>query len=334
MQARRALLAAALAAPWAAPWAAPLARPARAQPADAWPARPIRVVAPYSPGGQTDTVIRMLAPKMQEVLGQPIVVENRTGAGGTIGAGLVAQAAPDGYTLLIESFSFVVVPLIAKGLAFDYETAFAPIAQAVSLPYVLVVRRDFPAPHDPAGFLAEAKRREARPITYGTPGIGTPGHLAGALLANRAGIALEHVAYSGGQDAARDLVAGNIDAAISTANTLRPLVEDGRAHGIALTSVERRGSLARLPTFAESGFPGFDITSWNGLFAPAGTPPAIVAKLNAAVRHATGDAEIVRRLALTGNDAISADSAAFAARIAQDRATVKRIVAEAGLRFE
>jgi len=331
MPARRALLAAGLVA---AGLPAALPRPATAQPAEAWPARPIRVIAPYSPGGQTDTVIRMLAPKMQEVLGQPIVVENRTGAGGTIGAGLVAQAAPDGYTLLIESFSFVVVPLVAKGLGFDYEVAFIPVAQAVSLPYVLVVRRDFPGPHDPAGFIAEARRRQARPVTYGTPGIGTPGHQAGALLANRAGIALEHVAYRGGQDAARDLIAGTIDAAISTANTLRPLVEDGRAHGIALTSAERRGSLARLPTIAESGYPGFDITSWNGIFAPAGTPEPVVAKINAAVRHATGDAEIVRRLALTGNDAVSADAAAFAARVAQDRATVKRIVAETGLRFE
>ncbi|MBX9702308.1 MAG: twin-arginine translocation pathway signal protein [Acetobacteraceae bacterium] len=323
MPARRALLLAA--------GSAALPRPAVAQD-PAWPSRPIRVIAPYSPGGQSDTVIRMLAPKMQELLGQPIVVENRTGAGGTIGAGLVAQAPADGHTLLFESFSFVVVPLIAKGLGFDYETAFVPVAQAVTLPYVLVVKRDFPPPHDLAGFVAEARRRPG--ITYGTPGVGTPGHLAGALLAHRAGIRLEHVPYRGGQDAARDVIAGNIDAAISTANTLRPLVEDGRAHGIALTSAERRGSLARLPTIAESGYPGFDITSWNGLFAPAGTPAPVVARLNAAVRHGTTDAEIVRRLALTGNEAVSAEAAAFAARIARDRETVRRIVAEAGIRID
>ena len=312
--------------------ALPRAALAQAPAEAAWPARPIRVIAPYSPGGQTDTVIRMLAPRMQEALGQPIVIENRTGAGGSIGAGVVAQSPADGYTLLLESFSFVVVPLIAKGLSFDYETAFVPVAQAVTLPYVLIVRRDFPPPHDLAGFVAQAKRTPG--LTYGTPGIGTPGHLAGALLGSRAGIRLEHVPYRGGQDAARDLIAGNIDAAISTANTLRPLVEDGRAHGIALTSAERRGSLARLPTIAESGYPGFDITSWNGLFAPAGTPPAVVARLNAALRKGTRDPEIARRLAQTGNEPMDQDAAAFAERVRQDRATVKAIVAETGIRVE
>ncbi len=308
---------------------ASLARPALSQ--TPWPARPVRVIAPYSPGGQTDTVIRMLAPKMQEALGQPVVIENRTGAGGTIGAGVVAQAPADGYTLLFESFAFVVAPLVAKGLTFSYEAAFIPVALAVVLPYVLITKRDFPGPHDLGGFVAAAKRNPG--VTYGTPGIGSAGHLAGALLAHRAGVVLEHVAYRGGQDAARDVIAGNVDAAISTANTLRPLVDDGKAWGIALTSIDRRGSLARLPTIAES-YPGFDITSWNGLFAPAGTPPDIVAKLNAALRSATRDPAIAQRLAATGNEAMDVDQAVFADRVARDRATVKQIVAETGLKLE
>jgi tripartite-type tricarboxylate transporter receptor subunit TctC len=319
-----------LAAPrLAAAQGAPSGEPASG--AQSWPNRPIRVIAPYSPGGQSDTVIRMLQARMQEFLGQPIVIENRTGAGGTIGAGIVAQAPPDGYTLLFESFSFVVVPFIAKGLHFDYETAFVPVAQAVALPYVLIVRRDFPA-HDLAGFVAAAKAAPS-PVTYGTPGIGTPGHLAGALLASRAGIRLEHVPYRGGQDAARDLVAGQIDAAISTANTLRPLVQDGRAHGIALTSAERRGSMAELPTIAET-YPGFDITSWNGLFAVAGTPEPILRRLEAAVHHANADPELRRRLALTGNDAVTESSADFAARIRREREVVRKIVQETGIRIE
>lgn len=326
---RRRLIRAAAAIPLAA---AALPRPALSQgAADGYPTRPVRVIAPYSPGGQTDTVIRLLAPRMQEALGQPIVVENRTGAGGTIGAGVVAQAPADGHTLLFESFAFVVAPLIAKGLTFDYETAFIPVVQAVTLPYVLVVRRDFPPPHTVPGFVVAAKRSPG--VTYGTPGIGSAGHLAGALLAHRAGIRMEHVAYRGGQDAARDVIAGNIDAAISTANTLRPLVEEGRAHGIALTSIDRRGSLARLPTIAET-YPDFDITSWNGLFAPAGTPAPALAKLNAAVRHATRDAEIARRLTQTGNEPMDQDAEAFQARVRRDRETVKRIVAETGLKLD
>jgi tripartite-type tricarboxylate transporter receptor subunit TctC len=334
MPGRRAALltAAAAAGTLAGPPAAVPRRAAAQGAAEGFPTRPVRVVVPYSPGGQSDTVMRLLAPRMQEALGQPIVVENRTGAGGTIGAGVVAAAPADGHTLLFESFTFVVVPLIAKGLPFDHETAFVPVAQAVTLPYVLVVRRDFPA-RDLAGFVAAARARPGG-VTYGTPGIGTVGHLAGALLESRAGIRLEHVPYRGGQDAARDLIAGNIDAAISTANTLRPLVEDGRAHGIALTSAERRGSLARLPTIAEGGYPGFDINSWNGLFAPAGTPPAAVARLEAAVQAATRDPEVARRLALTGNEPVAEGGEAFAARIRRDREVVRRIVAETGMRIE
>ena len=323
MTARRTLLAAAalLAAP----------RLARAQDQGAWPTRPIRVVTPYAPGGQSDTVIRLLQPKMAEALGQPLVIENRTGAGGSIGAGLVAAAPADGYTLLFESFTFVVVPLIQRGLTFDYETAFAPIGQAVALPYVLAVKRDLPA-RTLAEFVALAKARPG--IAYGTPGVGTPGHLAGGLLASRAGIRLEHVPYRGGADAARDLAAGTLDCALATANSLRPIIQDGRAHGIGLTSATRRGTLAELPTFAESGFPGFDITSWNGLFAPAATPQPVREKLEAALASATRDEPTRQRLALTGNDAVTESSADFAARIQRDRATVRQLVQEAVLRVE
>jgi tripartite-type tricarboxylate transporter receptor subunit TctC len=321
MTARRQLIAAATAA---------LAVP-RLAIAQAWPARPVRIVAPYAPGGQADTVIRLLQPKLTEFLGQPIVIENRTGAGGSIGAGVVANAAPDGYTLLFESYAFVVVPLIHRGLSFDYETAFAPIGQAVALPYVLVVKRDFPA-RSLAEFIAAARERPG--ISYGTPGIGTPGHLAGALLAYRAGIRLEHVPYRGGAEAARDLAAGTIDASMGTANSLRPIIQDNRARGIALTSGERRGSLAELPTIAESGFPGFDITSWNGLFAPAATPAPVLARLEAALAHATRDEATRQRLALTGNDAVTETSAQFVERIRRDRATVRSLVQETGLRVE
>ncbi|MBL6458116.1 tripartite tricarboxylate transporter substrate binding protein [Belnapia sp. T6] len=299
--------------------------------AQSWPDRPIRIIAPYAPGGQSDTVARLLSPKLAESLGQSIVIENRTGAGGSIGAGIVAQSPPDGYTLLFESFAFLVVPFIVKGLTFDYETAFAPVGQAVALPYVLVVKRDFPA-KDMAGFLAHAKAHPG--VSYGTPGVGSLGHLAGALLENRAGIKLEHVPYRGGAESARDLAAGTIDAAIGTANTFGPLVQEGKVRGLALTSGERRGSLSHLPTIAESGFPGFDLTSWNGLFAPAGTPAPVMARLEAALAHATRDPATREKLAMTGNDAVTEGSAAFTARIQRERVVVKQIVAQTGIRAE
>jgi tripartite-type tricarboxylate transporter receptor subunit TctC len=294
-------------------------------------ARPVRVIVAFAPGGQSDTVMRLLQPKMAEALGQPVVVENRAGAGGAIAAAVVAGSAPDGLTLLFDSFGFVVQPLIQRGLSFDYETAFAAVAQSTELPYVLVTRSNFPG-RDLAGYLAEARANPG--VTFGSPGVGSTGHLAGVLLAHRAGVRLEHVPYRGGADAARDVAAGNLDSVISTANTLRPLVQDGRARGIALTSATRRGSMADLPTIAESGFPGFDLTSWNGLFAPAATPAAMITRLSEAMRAAAQDPFVRERLGVGGNEAVNEPAAAFAARVAKDRQVVRQLVAETGLRLE
>jgi tripartite-type tricarboxylate transporter receptor subunit TctC len=315
---RRTLLTAAAALP-----AAP--RALRAQP------RPVRVIVPFAPGGQSDTVMRLLQPKMSEHLGVPVVVENRPGAGGAVGAGVVAAAPADGTTLFFDSFGFVVQPLVQRGLPFDYATAFAPVAQVVAAPYVLVVKADFPA-SDLAGFIEAAKRRPGVP--YGTPGIGTVGHLTGALLAHRAGIVLEHLPYRGGAESARDLAAGNLDSAIGTANSFKPVIDAGRGRGIALTSAERRGTLAALPTIAESGFPGFDLTSWNGIFAPAATPTAAIARIEAAAHHAVADATVRQRLAATGNDPIAGTAAAFAELIRRDRAMVRQLVADTGMRLD
>ena len=293
--------------------------------------RPVRVIVPFAPGGQSDTVMRLLQPKMAEHLGVPVVVENRPGAGGAIGAGVVAASAPDGTTLFFDSFGFVVQPLIQRGLPFDYATAFAPVAQVVAAPYVLVVKRDFPA-EDLAGFIAAVRARPGVP--YGTPGVGTPGHLAGVLLAHRAGIVLEHLPYRGGADSARDLAAGNLDCAFGTANSFKPVIDSGRGRGIALTSGARRGTLAALPTIAESGFPGFDLTSWNGIFAPAGTPRETIARLEAAAHHAINDAQTRERLAASGNDPVAGTAEDFASLIRRDGEMVRRLVAEAGVRLD
>ncbi|MEO3473511.1 tripartite tricarboxylate transporter substrate-binding protein [Roseomonas sp. CAU 1739] len=294
--------------------------------------RPIRVVVPFAPGGQSDTVMRLLQPKMSEFLGTSMIIENRPGGGGAVGAGVVAASPADGTTLYFDSFGFVVQPLIQRGLPFDYATAFAPVAQVVAAPYVLVVKKDFAAT-DLAGFIAEVKRQGAVP--YGSPGIGTVGHLAGALLANRAGITLEHLPYRGGAEAARDVAAGNLDSAIGSVNSLKPVIDAGRGRAIALTSGDRRGPLAAsVPTIAENGFPGFDLTSWNGIFAPAATPPAMIARFEAAAAHATSDATTRERLAASGNDPVTGSAADFAAVLERDGAMVRRLVAETGMRLE
>ncbi len=198
--------------------------------------RPIRVIVPFAPGGQSDTVMRLLQPKMSEFLGASMIIENRPGGGGAVGAGVVASSPADGMTLYFDSFGFVVQPLIQRGLPFDYATAFAPVAQVVAAPYVLVVKKDFPAT-DLASFIAEVKRQGG--IPYGSPGIGTVGHLAGALLANRADIVLEHLPYRGGAEAARDVAAGNLDAAIGSANSLKPVM---RFRPGARHRVDQRGT--------------------------------------------------------------------------------------------
>jgi len=322
MLTRRAMLPALLAAP---------ALSAAAEEAGDYPNRPIRVILPYSAGGQGDTIARSIQPRMSEVLGQPVVIENRTGAGGSIGAGLVAAAPPDGYTLMMDATAFLIVPLAIRNLTFDYETAFAPIGIVAEQAYVLGVTSGLDA-SDLQGLLALV-RRSGQSMAYGTPGVGSIGHLAGALLASRSGLPFEHAAYRGGADVSRDLAAGTLSMGIITFNSLGPALQSGRAKALAVTSGVRRGDLG-VPTIAESGFPGFDLTSWNALFAPAGTPPAVIRKLAAAANRATSDATVRQRFAAIGSEAAALQPDAFATRLVTERQVVKDIVREAGIVFQ
>lgn len=324
MLTRRAALPALLAMPW-------LRRAAAAEEAGDFPNRPIRVIVPYSAGGQGDTIARSIQPRMSEALGQPVVIENRTGAGGTIAAGLLAAAPADGYTLMLDATSFLIVPLAVRNLAFDYETAFAPVGIVAEQAYVVAVTQAVAA-SDLQGLLALV-RRSGQSMAYGTPGIGSIGHLAGALLASRSGLPFEHAAYRGGADVSRDLAAGTLPMGIITFNSLAPTLQSGRARAIAVTSGIRRGDTS-IPTIAESDFPGFDLTSWNALFAPAGTPPAVIRKIASAANQATSDATVRQRLAGIGSEATELQPDAFATRLVTEREVVKGIVREAGIVFQ
>ncbi|WP_424813993.1 Bug family tripartite tricarboxylate transporter substrate binding protein [Roseococcus sp. YIM B11640] len=311
--------------------ATPALRPALAQEAGDFPNRPVRVVLPYAAGGQADTIARIMQPRMSEFLGQPVVIENRSGAGGSIGAGVVAGAVPDGYTMLFDAAAFLIVPLAVRGLTFDYETAFAPVGVVAEQPYVLGVAPELGVADLPALI---AKLRGARePLPYGTPGIGSIGHLAGALLAKRANIPLEHVAYRGGADVSRDMMAGTLQAGILSYNSLAPVLHNNKARAIAVTSGIRRGDRS-IPTIAEAGFPGFDVTSWTGVFTRAGTPPAVIRKLAAACNHATIDPTVRERMATIGSDAAEADPDSFGPRLTAEREVVKSIVREANIVFQ
>jgi tripartite-type tricarboxylate transporter receptor subunit TctC len=304
-----------------------LAAPALAQRPAGFPNRPIRLVVPFAPGGNSDTLARLLQPRMAAFLGQQIVVENRSGAGGAIGAAQVVQAPADGHTLLFDSASFVVAQFINRNLSFDYERDFAPVGTVADVPYLLGVARGRGIT-DVASFLAAARAAPGG-LSYGSPGVGSIGHLAGVMLAHRAGgVRLEHVPYRGGAEAARDLAAGTLDAAIISGNSLNPLVEGGRAVIVGTTNAAGIGAH---PSIASQGFAGFDVTSWNALFCRAGTPEPIRRTLEEAVNHATSDAELRARYAAAGAEATPAEADALAARLVRERALVRDLIRETGI---
>jgi len=317
---RRAALAAA---------ALPLAAPALAQP---WPGRPIRVLVPFAPGGAADSAARTILPRMGERLSTTFVVENRTGAGGSIGGAEVARAAPDGFTLLWDASSHIVNHALLRGLPFDYATAFLPVSQVCTFPQVVAVKADFPA-RDIAAFIAMAKARPGA-ISLGTQGNATAGHLGLARFGREAGIEVIHVPYRGGADAARDLAAGTLDGVFITALSARPVVESGRARFLAVATAQRLAALPDVPTLSESGLAGFDVSEWVGIFAPAGTPGAIAERLQQALAATLAEEEVRARLERLGALPVGSTPAAFARFVTEGRAAMTVLVREANIRIE
>ncbi|MEO3474536.1 tripartite tricarboxylate transporter substrate binding protein [Roseomonas sp. CAU 1739] len=305
-----------------------LAMPGLARAQASWPDRPVRFIVPYSAGGVADTIARIMQPRVAENLGQSFLIDNRTGASGAIGAAAVHASPADGYTLLFEGATFATLPEVRQDLPFDYGAAFIPVVQVTTQPYIIGIRAGFPAT-DLAGFVAEAKRRPGE-VTYGTPGVAHIGHFMGEALQMAAGIRLEHVPFRGGADVARELAGGRIDAGIISYSSLRPAVERG-ATLIASTAGHRQASLPQIPVIAET-FPGYDMSSWTGVFAPAGTPEVATTRFAQVLRSALSDAEVRRRMEAAGADPVESDPIAFAAVIRRDRETARRIVAATGLR--
>jgi len=314
-----------------------LARPAligsaAAQPGPqgGFPNRPIRVVIAFAAGGNSDTMARLIQPRLSEFLGQPVVVENRTGAGGALAAGQIAAAPADGHTLLFDAASFIIAQFIHRNLPFDYERDFVPVGMVAEVPYILAVSNGTGI-RDLKGYLEQAKIvRDGMP--FGSPGIGNTGHLAGALLAHRSGTRMEHIPYRGGAEVARDLAAGTLPSGYLSLNSLAPVLEAGRARAIALTSGRRMG-VENVPTVAESGFPDFDLTSWNALFCRAGTPEPVRRRLEEAVNFATQDEEVRRRLATMGASAVPAEADRLAARLISERTLVQNLMRDTGISF-
>jgi tripartite-type tricarboxylate transporter receptor subunit TctC len=271
-------------------------QPALAQTANAaYPNKPIRMIVPFAAGGGTDMLARALAAKMAEALGQQVVVENRAGGNTLIGTEAVARAAPDGYTLLMQTNNLASNVTLYKGkISFDTRRDLAPIALVAGNPHVLVVHPSLPA-KDFAEFIALARAKPGS-ITFATAGSGTVNHLTGELLKMRAGIDMTHVPYKGSGALMPDLLGGQVNALFAAMPTVTAFIKDKRLRAIAVTTPRRFYGLPDVPTIAESGFAGYELSSWFGVLAPAGTPNAVIERLNAEINKALKDPALRERL--------------------------------------
>ncbi len=309
-----------------------VAVPAAAQTAASFPSRPIRFVVPNPPGGGNDLLAREIGAELQKRLGQPVVVENRPGAGGNIGADTVAKSPPDGYSILMAANTFVINPHMVKQMPFDVEKDFAPITLAASLPVAMVVHPDVPA-KNVQEFIAYAKTVPGK-LNYATPGPGTPQHLAAELFMTQSGTKMEHVPFKGAGQIVPELLAGRVQVFFGAINSLLPHIRSGKLRALAVGGTERVSVAPEIPTVREQGLPGYDVDIWLGVLAPAGTPTDIVKKLHAEIVAAMNTPEFKQRIAAHGLDVIASSPEKFGEVIRADLARWGKVVRDAGLKPE
>jgi len=299
--------------------------------AEAYPARPIRLIVGFAPGGANDLVARAVAARLGPRLGQQVVVENRAGAGGNIGTELVARAAPDGYTLLLASVaSFAISPALLGKVPFDPINDFAPVAQAALVSSLLSAHPSLPA-RSLKQFVALAKQAPGS-VNYATPGAGSIAHLSAELFWHTAGIKLNHIPYKGGGPAVVDVMAGHVESIFSLISTQTPHVRAGKLYALVVSSAKRSAALPQVPTIAESGYGGFEASGWLGLAFPAKTPRAIVDRVYKETAAVLNMREVQSQFEDLGLDAEALDPAAFHARIKADYARWGKLVRDAGIK--
>ena len=299
--------------------------------AEAYPAKPIRLIVGFAPGGANDLVARAVAARLGPRLGQQVVVENRAGAGGNIGTKLVARAAPDGYTLLLASVaSFAISPALLGKLPFDPINDFAPVAQAALVTSLLSAHPSLPA-RSLKQFVALAKQAPGK-VNYATPGAGSIAHLSAELFWHTAGVKLNHIPYKGGGPAVVDAMAGHVESIFSLISTQTPHVRAGKLYALVVSSAKRSAALPQVPTIAESGYGGFEASGWLGLVFPAKTPRAIVDRVYKETAAVLNMREVQSQLEDLGLDAEALDPGAFHARIKADYARWGKLVRDAGIK--
>jgi tripartite-type tricarboxylate transporter receptor subunit TctC len=309
--------------------------PLGAQPA--WPAKPVRFVVPYPPGGPLDQVARVLAEKVREPLGQPVIVENRPGAGGNIGADNVAKSAPDGYSLVMGAVAtHAINPYLFAKMPYDANRDFAPVIRVAVVPNVLVMNPEAASKlgiTDVRSLVAYARAHPGR-LNYASGGNGSAGHLAGELFKATARISMVHIPYAGAAPAQLGLLGGQTDLMFDNLASAAPQIRAGKLKAFAVTTGARSGFLPELPTVAEAGLPGFDISTWFGVFAPAGTPAPVVERLHAEFARALAAPDIRERLARMGADPAPLTPGEFAAFVKLEQAKYEKVVRASGARVD
>ena len=296
-----------------------------------YPSRPVRFILPFPPGGPTDILGRLISERLGAQLGQPVVTENRGGAGGNVGAEAAAKSAPDGYTIVLVAPSLAISPTLYTKLNYDPVKDLAPISLVATVPNVVVTQVSHPATL--REFIAKAKAKPGE-MNFGSGGAGTSNHLAGELFNILAGTKLTHVPYKGVNLAMQDVIAGRIDLVVIGVPAAAPHVRSGKLRALAVIAPQRLPALPDVPTVTEAGLPGFEVTTWYGILAPAGTPRPVIARLNAEIVKAMHSPEMKERLAGIGTDPVTSSPEEFAAFIQAEIAKWGDVIRKANLRAD
>ena len=306
---------------------------AAASAADVYPAKPVRIVVPFPPGGPADALARTIGDKLQAAMGQPVVVDNRPGAGGNIGMELVAKSPPDGHTLaLAPAGNLTVNPSLYRNVPYDVARDFAPVTVIAAVPNVLAINPQVPA-KDVAELIAYAKANPGK-LNFASPGAGSGAHLAGELFKSSAGVEMVHVPFNGIAPAVTAVVAGDVQVMFAAAPSAMPQVTAGKLRALGVASPKRMAAAPALPTLDESGLPGFDVTSWYSIVAPAATPPAVIERLQREIAKALELPDVKAKLAGLGAEAVGNTPADFSAMIRSETAKWGKIVRDANIKPE
>jgi tripartite-type tricarboxylate transporter receptor subunit TctC len=301
--------------------------------AQPYPLKPVRLVVPFPPGGPADSVARILAQKLNEVLGQQVVVDNRAGATGTIGAGIVAKSPPDGYTLLLGTSNEIAMsPGLYEKLPYDPTRDFTPISNVINFPNILVVN-----PHLPARTVTELvalARAKPGQLSFATSGIGSTNHLTGVVFQEIEKVKINYVPYKGGGPAVTDLMGGHVDTMFATMPSVVPYVKSNKLKALVLTDNKRWAALPEVPSAKEAGVPGLIVITWNGVLAPAGLSDAVVARLNTDINTVANSPDMKDRMRAQAAEIATTTSDEFAAMIRNDYAKWSKVIKQAGLRAE